>query len=210
MDIVDQQPQGSTETGWKWIAGLLALGVVYQAGFEQGRQNSPGSTSHSASASGGTGSEFSAFDYSAPLPAGAPATLAPIEPIAAEPVSAAPDYDLEEPEPTTVAAPPAYASAAPAVAPASRPSLSSPTALDELDASEPVTTAQYRPDIEPAPATRSPANDYRPAIPGPACAENGSCYGDISTTTGRPRTTHVRGYFRRDGTYVRGHYRSRR
>lgn len=41
------------------------------------------------------------------------------------------------------------------------------------------------------------------------CAENNSCYGDISITTGRPKTTHVRGYYRRDGTYVRGHYRSR-
>ncbi len=42
------------------------------------------------------------------------------------------------------------------------------------------------------------------------CAENGSCYGDISSITGIPKTTHVRGYYRRDGTYVRGHYRSRR
>ncbi len=43
-----------------------------------------------------------------------------------------------------------------------------------------------------------------------ACAENGSCYGDISDVTGLPKTTHVNGYYRRDGTYVRGHYRSRR
>jgi hypothetical protein len=42
----------------------------------------------------------------------------------------------------------------------------------------------------------------------PGCAENGSCYGDISTVNGMPKTTHVNGYFRRDGTYVRGHYRS--
>lgn len=40
------------------------------------------------------------------------------------------------------------------------------------------------------------------------CAENGSCYGDISEATGRPKTVRVRGYYRRDGTYVRGHYRS--
>jgi hypothetical protein len=43
---------------------------------------------------------------------------------------------------------------------------------------------------------------------GPPCAENGSCYGDISDATGRPKTVHVDGYYRRDGTYVRGHYRS--
>lgn len=42
----------------------------------------------------------------------------------------------------------------------------------------------------------------------PACAENGSCYGDISSINGMPKTTHVNGYYRRDGTYVRGHYRS--
>jgi hypothetical protein len=42
----------------------------------------------------------------------------------------------------------------------------------------------------------------------PGCAENGSCYGDISELTGRPKTVSVRGYYRRDGTYVRGHYRS--
>lgn len=42
------------------------------------------------------------------------------------------------------------------------------------------------------------------------CAENGSCYGDRSSITGRPKTTHVKGYYRKDGTYVRGHYRSKK
>lgn len=41
-----------------------------------------------------------------------------------------------------------------------------------------------------------------------AVAENGSYYGEISPATGRPKTVHVRGYYRKDGTYVRGHYRS--
>ena len=40
------------------------------------------------------------------------------------------------------------------------------------------------------------------------CAENGSCYGDISSVNGTPKTIQVDGYYRRDGTYVRGHYRS--
>lgn len=39
-------------------------------------------------------------------------------------------------------------------------------------------------------------------------AENGSYYGEVSTKTGRPKTVPVRGYYRKDGTYVRGHYRS--
>lgn len=39
-------------------------------------------------------------------------------------------------------------------------------------------------------------------------AENGSRYGDISSRTGRPKIVAVKGYYRSDGTYVRGHYRS--
>src|SRR5207249_4346542 len=52
-------------------------------------------------------------------------------------------------------------------------------------------------------------NHSSPTVLVPAgCAENGSCYGDISEKTGRPKTVPVRGYFRKDGTYVRGYYRS--
>lgn len=43
----------------------------------------------------------------------------------------------------------------------------------------------------------------------PSCAENNSCYGDISNITGKSKTVNVNGYYRRDGTYVRGYYRSR-
>ena len=39
------------------------------------------------------------------------------------------------------------------------------------------------------------------------CAENGSCYGDLNAN-GVPKTVHVDGYYRKDGTYVRGYYRS--
>src|SRR6267143_384246 len=39
------------------------------------------------------------------------------------------------------------------------------------------------------------------------CAENGSCYGDPNAN-GVRKTVHVNGYYRKDGTYVRGHYRS--
>ena len=39
------------------------------------------------------------------------------------------------------------------------------------------------------------------------CAENGSCYGDLSAN-GVPKTVHVNEYYRKDGTYLRGHYRS--
>src|SRR5258708_33887035 len=43
---------------------------------------------------------------------------------------------------------------------------------------------------------------------GPACAENGSCFGDISSTTGRPKPVQWNGYYRSDGTKLRGYYRS--
>lgn len=48
--------------------------------------------------------------------------------------------------------------------------------------------------------------DYRPYLPG--VAENGSYRGEVSAETGRPKSVYVRGYTRRDGTYVQGHYRS--
>ena len=74
-------------------------------------------------------------------------------------------------------------------------------------------TPSAQPKAEPV-ALRAYAPPVQPVLPpvryAPACGENGSCYGDISTFTGRAKTTYVRGYFRRDGTYVRSHYRSRR
>lgn len=74
---------------------------------------------------------------------------------------------------------------------------------------------------QPSPAFSSgpPAYTYTPpatsyvahtrSYAAPQC-EGVGCYGVISTTTGLPRTTYVRGYTRKDGTYVRPHYRSRR
>lgn len=58
----------------------------------------------------------------------------------------------------------------------------------------------------------TPAYNYSPptgSYAAPKC-EGVGCYGAISETTGLPRTTYVKGYFRKDGTYVQPHYRSRR
>lgn len=55
--------------------------------------------------------------------------------------------------------------------------------------------------------TTAPASHYYRSSS--YCAENGSCYGDVSHRTGREKTVHVQGYYRKNGTYVRGHYRSR-
>lgn len=41
-----------------------------------------------------------------------------------------------------------------------------------------------------------------------ACKSEGY-YGEISCLTGKPKTVRVRGYYRKDGTYVSPHYRSR-
>ncbi len=43
----------------------------------------------------------------------------------------------------------------------------------------------------------------------PFYAENGSYWGQISNITGRPKTIYVRGYYRKDGTYVRSYFRSK-
>jgi hypothetical protein len=76
----------------------------------------------------------------------------------------------------------------------------------------PGNTTQAARSSVPAPSAAYPLAPALPAPPYPApmCAENGSCYGDISNITGLPKTTHVNGYFRSDGTYVRGYYRSHR
>lgn len=51
---------------------------------------------------------------------------------------------------------------------------------------------------------------YHPElVASPECQGNGSCYGDISAATGLPKTVEVHGYTRSNGTYVRGHYRSK-
>lgn len=49
---------------------------------------------------------------------------------------------------------------------------------------------------------------YTTPVYKPSVAENGSYYGQPNAW-GAPKTVHVRGYYRKDGTYVRGHYRSK-
>ena len=56
---------------------------------------------------------------------------------------------------------------------------------------------------------RAPTPAPLQALVTPGCEENGTCYGDISDATGRPKTVEVHGYYRKNGTYVRGHYRSK-
>lgn len=75
---------------------------------------------------------------------------------------------------------------------------------DAASAIEPAPTAAPPVSAAPALATAVPASSY-----GSGC-QSTNTYGAISCATGRPRTTYVRGYYRRDGTYVRPYYRSRK
>lgn len=59
----------------------------------------------------------------------------------------------------------------------------------------------------PTPVYSPPAIPTR--VPSYGCS-SGNYYGAISCVTGLPKTTHVRSYFRKNGTFVRSHYRSRR
>jgi hypothetical protein len=44
----------------------------------------------------------------------------------------------------------------------------------------------------------------------PPVAENGSYKGEPSARTGKSKNTYVKGYSRRDGTHVQGHYKSKK
>ena len=67
-----------------------------------------------------------------------------------------------------------------------------------------VSPAPVKASVQPAAVrTYQPTWQHAPPPPvryAPGCGENGSCYGDISTLTGRPKTTHVRGYYRSTAT----------
>jgi hypothetical protein len=78
-----------------------------------------------------------------------------------------------------------------------------PTAVDSTSQSDKGSSAspQASSSVQPAASSSSTTSISLP------CAENGSCYGDPNAN-GVPKTVHVNGYYRKDGTYVRGHYRS--
>lgn len=65
------------------------------------------------------------------------------------------------------------------------------------------------PVVSPITSTQAPVSHATPTskVATGQVAENGSYYGELNKN-GVPKTVPVRGYYRRDGTYVRGHYRS--
>jgi hypothetical protein len=62
---------------------------------------------------------------------------------------------------------------------------------------------------QPVPSPPAQEQIYAPQQPAYGGAPPAG-YGDISTTTGLPRTQYVQGYTRKDGTVVQGYYRSHR
>jgi hypothetical protein len=78
---------------------------------------------------------------------------------------------------------------------------------DDDDSTEARATRWKAEDYKDARGYRAPGTGRTPST-GPGVAENGSGYGDTSKLTGRPKTVYVHGYTRKDGTYVRSHYRS--
>lgn len=61
--------------------------------------------------------------------------------------------------------------------------------------------------VEASPRVTGPWSGYQSSSR-PSVAENGSWRGQPNAN-GVPKTVYVRGYYRKDGTYVQGHYRSR-
>jgi hypothetical protein len=59
----------------------------------------------------------------------------------------------------------------------------------------------------PVPSPEQASVNTGQTAPVPDVAENGSYAGQLNAN-GVPKTVHVNGYYRKDGTYVRGHYRS--
>ncbi|MGA8222526.1 MAG: hypothetical protein WB780_12800 [Candidatus Acidiferrales bacterium] len=78
--------------------------------------------------------------------------------------------------------------------------------LRQLTEAERAAVGSRKPET-PRPGVVAPAGQNTSSTATAPCAENGSCYGDLNAN-GVPKTVHVNGYYRKDGTYVRGYYRS--
>jgi hypothetical protein len=85
-------------------------------------------------------------------------------------------------------------------------SLTQLLAMEKNQASQPAVSSASGETLRPstsAESSRTPAYSYLPPV-----AENGDIRGVDNDGDGRTEPVHVRGYTRKDGTYVRGHYRA--
>lgn len=193
---MDQKKQGGANP---WVIGGVAVCLAYVLGFNQGEQSA---------------AEPPPIEFVA-----APYTETVVEPDIVEPIAADPEpVEIAEAEPPddlwTFEEPDEYAE----VDYEPGPAVQNPPIAAETEANDVAAIAALA--AAPALVSRAlpPTTNYvAPAAATTAapvarigCAENGTCYGDLSTATGRPKTSYVSGYTRKDGTYVRGHYRSSR
>lgn len=199
---------------WKWIGGLVALGLAYGVGYDGGY--SEGRKTTVVDSAGVGAAPVAEPSSSAPAAQVADAAQAGSTVLAASDAidtqGANDAYSatfLREAQPND--------SGGELVAYEARPPTSS--AIIEKEPGDVVRAPGYGPIVPDEPAaqvaTESPVASEQVATITPrsiqptyGCTENGSCYGDVSSATGRAKTVAVQGYFRRDGTYVRGHYRS--
>lgn len=193
-----QQPNHAGGLGWV-VAGVLFL-ILIGSNAGSGSRNSDANASYASAESyrpeGATHVPPTALDDLA-----RPLARPPLEDVEDD-VAALPADEEDAP----AALPPAdYAASGGDEEADSAPLSSAATIPPGAGTSSPAAGSAYR--YTPPASVPSYAADT--ASPRTGCAENGTCYGDISAATGRPRTVHVRGYTRRDGTYVRSHYRSR-
>lgn len=77
--------------------------------------------------------------------------------------------------------------------------------LRELVEKQPTTSYQAIPQASPSYLNQPGYKEYKYQ---PSVAENGDVRGRDNDGDGRSEPVHVRGYHRKDGTYVRGHYRA--
>ena len=211
---------------WKWVAGAFALVISYGAGFEAGRDES-------RTTSGQT-EEVASFveATSAPILAEAepadPALLPSATPAKPETALPTDEVDGRNSEAAGFATGSLHASETstssteltPAILAAATQAALDDDGEDEPSAPSLETALSSVPSVDTASSPNPVGDDstsssvaYSAPIALPSrstggCAENGSCYGDVSSATGRAKTISVGGYYRRDGTYVRGHYRS--
>lgn len=216
-----EQNKGS---GWKWVAGGLAVLFSYNVGYQNGVASdrsyassvaTPGTETASAPTLTATQATYTPPALTSPAaPAGQPDQAFQPEPF----VQAAAATTSTEPllQPSTSAPVPTSVpvTAAALVRPVSSGYDYSAEDAEPLDnageeAAESAISTAYAAPVAAASSSPSYSSSYLPKAVGVGCAENGSCYGDFSGATGRAKTVAVRGYYRRDGTYVRSHYRSR-
>lgn len=193
--------------GWKWVAGGLALIIAYQMGYDSGSERVV-SAQPAIAESGYLAAADEPLMGSADAALPASADFAPDVPTDLnETIAVAAGADslgasTNDPPRTSASDTPSGYLADPILSAANDDETGDVGTGSVGDA-----VALASSTAVPPPAAPSSYTVSKPAAYG--CAENGSCYGDISTATGRPKTVSVSGYYRRDGTYVRGHYRSR-